>query len=109
MGTRDYLRKNGFRTAVIALSGGVDSSLVAAIAVDAVGARARTRLHDAVAHSSDHSVTDAEELASRLDIEITTIPIEAPTWPSARHWNTCSTANRRASRTRTCSRVFAVS
>ena len=40
MGTRDYLRKNGFRTAVIGLSGGIDSSLVAAIAVDAVGARA---------------------------------------------------------------------
>ncbi len=40
MGTRDYLRKNGFKEAVVALSGGVDSSLVAAIAVDAVGARA---------------------------------------------------------------------
>ena len=40
MGTRDYLRKNGFREAIVAVSGGVDSSLVAAIAVDAVGARA---------------------------------------------------------------------
>ena len=40
MGTRDYLRKNGFREAIVALSGGIDSSLVAAIAVDAVGARA---------------------------------------------------------------------
>jgi NAD+ synthase (glutamine-hydrolysing) len=76
MGTRDYLRKNGFRTAVIALSGGVDSSLVAAIAVDAVGARAVRGFTMPSRYSSAHSVSDAEELASRLDIEITTIPIE---------------------------------
>jgi NAD+ synthase (glutamine-hydrolysing) len=76
MGTRDYLRKNGFRTAVIALSGGVDSSLVAVIAVDAVGARAVRGFTMPSRYSSDHSVADAEELASRLDIEISTIPIE---------------------------------
>jgi NAD+ synthase (glutamine-hydrolysing) len=76
MGTRDYLRKNGFRTAVIALSGGVDSSLVAAIAVDAVGARAVRGFTMPSRYSSDHSIADAEELARRLDIEITTIPIE---------------------------------
>jgi len=76
MGTRDYLRKNGFRTAVIALSGGVDSSLVAAIAVDAVGARAVRGFTMPSRYSSGHSIADAEELASRLDIEITTIPIE---------------------------------
>ena len=77
MGTRDYLRKNGFRTAVIALSGGVDSSLVAAIAVDAVGARAVRGFAMPSRYSSDHSLADAEELASRLDIELTTIPIES--------------------------------
>ena len=77
MGTRDYLRKNGFREAVIALSGGVDSSLVAAIAVDAVGARAVRGFAMPSRYSSDHSVADAEELARRLDIEITTIPIES--------------------------------
>ncbi len=59
MGTRDYLRKNGFRTAVIALSGGVDSSLVAAIAVDAVGARAVRGFAMPSRYSSDHSVADA--------------------------------------------------
>ena len=57
MGTRDYLRKNGFRTAVIALSGGVDSSLVAAIAVDAVGARAVRGFAMPSRYSSDHSVS----------------------------------------------------
>src|SRR5665213_698685 len=76
MGTRDYLRKNGFREAIVSLSGGVDSSLVASIAVDAVGARAVRGFAMPSRYSSDHSVTDAEELASRLDIEITTIPIE---------------------------------
>jgi len=76
MGTRDYLRKNGFRTAVIALSGGIDSSLVAAIAVDAVGARAVRGFAMPSRYSSDHSLSDAQELARRLDIEITTIPIE---------------------------------
>jgi NAD+ synthase (glutamine-hydrolysing) len=76
MGTRDYLRKNGFREALVALSGGVDSSLVAAIAVDAVGARAVRGFAMPSRYSSDHSKSDAEELATRLDIEITTLPIE---------------------------------
>jgi NAD+ synthase (glutamine-hydrolysing) len=76
MGTRDYLRKNGFREAIVAVSGGVDSSLVAAIAVDAVGARAVRGVSMPSRYSSAGSVEDAEELASRLDIEVTTLPIE---------------------------------
>ena len=76
MGTRDYLRKNGFREAIVALSGGVDSSLVASIAVDAVGARAVRGFAMPSRYSSDHSVSDALDLASRLDIEIATLPIE---------------------------------
>jgi len=76
MGTRDYLRKNGFREAIVALSGGVDSSLVAAIAVDAVGARAVRGFSMPSRYSSAGSVDDAEELANRLDIEVTTLPIE---------------------------------
>jgi len=76
MGTRDYLRKNGFRTAILGLSGGIDSSLVATIAVDAVGARAVRGFTMPSRYSSGHSVTDAEELARRLDIEITTLEIE---------------------------------
>jgi NAD+ synthase (glutamine-hydrolysing) len=77
MGTRDYLRKNGFRTAILGLSGGVDSSLVAAIAVDAVGARAVHGFAMPSRYSSEHSVRDAYELARRLDIDIDTIAIES--------------------------------
>ncbi|HUX05362.1 MAG TPA: NAD+ synthase [Acidimicrobiales bacterium] len=76
MGTRDYLRKNGFRSVVLGLSGGIDSSLVAAIAVDAVGARAVRGFAMPSRYSSEHSVSDAIELARRLDFEITTLPIE---------------------------------
>jgi NAD+ synthase (glutamine-hydrolysing) len=77
MGTRDYLRKNGFREAIVALSGGVDSSLVAAIAVDAVGARAVRGFSMPSRYSSAGSIEDAVELANRLDIEVTTLPIES--------------------------------
>jgi len=77
MGTRDYLRKNGFRSAILGLSGGVDSSLVAAIAVDAVGARAVHGFAMPSRYSSEHSVRDAYELARRLDIDIDTVGIEA--------------------------------
>jgi NAD+ synthase (glutamine-hydrolysing) len=76
MGTRDYLRKNGFRSAIIGLSGGIDSSLVAAIAVDALGAQAVRGFAMPSRYSSGHSVDDAFELAKRLDIEITTLSIE---------------------------------
>ncbi|MDE3065843.1 MAG: NAD+ synthase, partial [Acidobacteriota bacterium] len=75
-GTRDYLRKNGFRSVVLGLSGGIDSSLVAAIAVDAVGARAVRGVAMPSRYSSAHSVDDALELGRRLDIEVTTVPIE---------------------------------
>ena len=76
LGTRDYVEKNGFREVVIGLSGGVDSSLVAAIAVDALGP---DRVHGVLMpsrFSSDHSVTDAERLASNLGIDHRTIAIE---------------------------------
>ena len=76
MGTRDYLRKNGFREAIVAVSGGVDSSLVATIAVDAVGARAVRGFSMPSRYSSEGSVDDALDLANRLDIEVTTLPIE---------------------------------
>jgi NAD+ synthase (glutamine-hydrolysing) len=76
-GTRDYLRKNGFRSAVLGLSGGIDSSLVATIAVDAVGSRAVRGLAMPSRYSSTHSLDDALELGRRLDIEVTTLPIES--------------------------------
>ena len=76
LGTRDYVRKNGFTDVVLGLSGGVDSSLVAAIAVDALGA---DHVHGVLMPSrftSDSSVSDALELAEHLRIEHRTIPIE---------------------------------
>ena len=76
LGTRDYLGKNGFTTAVIGLSGGVDSTLVAAIAADAIGPENVFGISMPSRYSSDHSKSDAKDLADRLGIEITTIPIE---------------------------------
>lgn len=76
-GTRDYLAKNRFSSAVIALSGGVDSTLVAAIAVDALGPSAVRGFAMPSRYSSDHSIADAYDLASRLGIVIETLPIEA--------------------------------
>ncbi len=77
LGTRDYLRKNGFADAVIGLSGGVDSSLVAAVAVDALGSPHVHGIAMPSRYSSDASVTDARELAERLDIDLSLVPIEA--------------------------------
>jgi NAD+ synthase (glutamine-hydrolysing) len=76
LGTRDYVTKNGFEEVVIGLSGGVDSSLVATIAVDAVGP---DRVHGVLMpsrYSSEHSVTDAEALSKNLGIDHRLIPIE---------------------------------
>jgi len=76
LGTRDYLKKNGFTDAVIGLSGGVDSSLVAAIAVDALGAGHVHGLSMPSRYSSRGSVTDAQALAQRLGIDVSSVPIE---------------------------------
>jgi NAD+ synthase (glutamine-hydrolysing) len=77
LGTRDYLHKNGFRDAVIGLSGGIDSSLVACVAVDALGAAHVHGVSMPSRYSSEGSRTDAEALADALGIECRTIPIEA--------------------------------
>jgi NAD+ synthase (glutamine-hydrolysing) len=76
LGTRDYLRKNGFTDAVIGLSGGVDSSLVAVVAVDALGADHVHGLSMPSRYSSSGSVTDAAALAVRLGIDLHRVPIE---------------------------------
>jgi len=76
LGTRDYVLKNGFTDVVLGLSGGVDSALAAAIAVDALGP---SRVHGAVMpsrYSSEGSVTDAQELACALGIETIELPVE---------------------------------
>ena len=76
LGTRDYLKKNGFSDAVIGLSGGIDSTLVAVIAVDALGPEHVRGISMPSRYSSDHSKSDAVELAKRLGISIDTVSIE---------------------------------
>jgi NAD+ synthase (glutamine-hydrolysing) len=76
LGTRDYVRKNGFSNVHIGLSGGVDSAIVAMIAVDALGAEHVTGVLMPSRFSSDHSITDAAEIAANLGIATLTVPIE---------------------------------
>ncbi|HYZ98307.1 MAG TPA: NAD+ synthase [Acidimicrobiales bacterium] len=76
LGTHDYVRKNGFSDVAIALSGGIDSSLVAVIAADALGPEHVHGVLMPSRYSSDHSVTDAEKLCAELGIEARVIPIE---------------------------------
>lgn len=68
LGTRDYIRKCGFRSVLVALSGGIDSALVATIAVDAVGKENVTGVGMPGPHSSEHSISDARALAHNLGI-----------------------------------------
>jgi len=75
LGTRDYVRKNGFKTVVIGLSGGIDSSLTAAIASDAVGAENVLGVAMPSPYSSRESLEDAKELASNLGIDFAVVPI----------------------------------
>ncbi|MGH9570046.1 MAG: NAD+ synthase, partial [Candidatus Angelobacter sp.] len=75
LGTRDYVRKCGFRTAIIGLSGGIDSALTAAIAVDALGAENVTGVAMPSQYSSEHSIRDARELACKLHIKLVVLPI----------------------------------
>ena len=75
-GTRDYVRKNGFTKVVIGLSGGIDSSLVAAVAVDALGKQSVVGVSMPSRYSSPGSVRDARKLAKNLGIEFMHINIE---------------------------------
>lgn len=75
LGLRDYIRKNGFSKVVIGLSGGVDSSLVATIAVDALGSENVKGVLMPSPYTSPESVEDALELAKNLNIETFIIPI----------------------------------
>jgi NAD+ synthase (glutamine-hydrolysing) len=75
LGLKDYVRKNGFREAVLGLSGGIDSALTATLAVDALGADAVHGLAMPSPYSSDESVEDAVDCAGRLGMRIDTVPI----------------------------------
>jgi NAD+ synthase (glutamine-hydrolysing) len=76
VGTRDYVGKNGFTDVVIGLSGGIDSSIVAVVAVDALGPEHVHGVLMPSRFSSDHSVGDAERLSRNLGIDYQTIAIE---------------------------------
>ncbi|MEM9711130.1 MAG: NAD+ synthase [Actinomycetota bacterium] len=76
VGTRDYVRKNGFSEVVIGMSGGIDSSLTAVVAVDALGPEHVHGVGMPSRYSSEGSVSDAEKLAGNLGIDFRTIAIE---------------------------------
>lgn len=75
LGIRDYFRKTGFETAVIGLSGGIDSAVVACLAVEALGQDNVIGVAMPSRHSSDHSISDAQTLAANLGIRLELIPI----------------------------------
>lgn len=76
LGLRDYADKNGFPSVIVALSGGIDSSVVAAIAADAVGPGRVYGVSMPSRYSSEHSRSDADDLAERIGLHYSTEPIE---------------------------------
>lgn len=77
LGLRDYVEKNHFKSVVLGLSGGIDSALVATIAVDALGRERVFGVSLPSKYSSDHSKSDAHELAKNLGVNLRTIEIES--------------------------------
>jgi NAD+ synthase (glutamine-hydrolysing) len=76
LGLRDYARKNGFERCVLGLSGGIDSAVTAALAVDALGPAGVLCVSLPSRYSSDHSLADAAELARRTGAEYRVVPIQ---------------------------------
>jgi NAD+ synthase (glutamine-hydrolysing) len=76
LGVRDYVRKNGFKSVVLGLSGGIDSAVCASIAVDAIGANNVFGVSLPSKYSSDHSLSDAALLARNTGLVYSTEPIE---------------------------------
>ena len=74
-GLRDYVDKNGFKKTVVAISGGIDSALVLAIAVDALGKDRVAAVTMPSQYSSNETLSDAEEIAENMGVEFHTIPI----------------------------------
>lgn len=75
LGLGDYVRKNGFKSVILGLSGGIDSALVAALACDAIGAEHVFGVSMPSVYSSDHSKDDASDLAARTGLNLRTIAI----------------------------------
>jgi NAD+ synthase (glutamine-hydrolysing) len=80
-GLRDYVVKNGFKSVLLGLSGGIDSSLVAAVACDAIGAEHVFGISNPSVYSSDHSRDDAAELAARTGLNYRVVPIQPMVQP----------------------------
>ena len=78
LGTRDYVEKNGFSNVVLGLSGGIDSAVVAAMAVDALGEERVRCIMMPYRYTSAESITDAEACARALGVRYETVPIEHP-------------------------------
>jgi len=76
LGVRDYVQKNGFKSVVLGLSGGIDSAVCAAIAVDAIGAENVYGVSLPSKYSSEHSLSDAATLAKNTGLKYSTEPIE---------------------------------
>lgn len=76
-GLRDYCNKSGLNSVVLGLSGGIDSAVSAAIAVRALGAENVIGISMPSRHSSQHSISDAEDLAKKLGLELLSMPIES--------------------------------
>ena len=76
LGVKDYFKKTGHNEAVIGLSGGIDSALVASIATDALGSKNIHGISLPSKYSSNHSLTDAKDLANNLGIDYDVIPIQ---------------------------------
>jgi NAD+ synthase (glutamine-hydrolysing) len=87
LGVRDYCRKTGFKTAVLGVSGGIDSALVAAIGALALGPKNIRGVAMPGPYSSEHSVTDARDLCERLGIGFEVLPIASSFDASARTLN----------------------
>jgi NAD+ synthase (glutamine-hydrolysing) len=77
LGLRDYVTKNGFRSVVLGMSGGIDSAVVAALAADAIGGEHVHGVSMPSAYSSEHSRTDASDLAERIGAHFREVPIRA--------------------------------
>jgi NAD+ synthase (glutamine-hydrolysing) len=75
-GTRDYVHKNGFETVIVGVSGGIDSSLVATIAADALGPEHVVAVSNPSRYSSEGSIADARRLTDNLGVKLMIIPIE---------------------------------